>query len=87
MKYLKITLRNKILISDVQVSFIIFATNKFSEKMAKKTKNWGGKILFFILGMLVMLALDMIFQFNNSVEKGISRELNKAQQKIEDALK
>jgi hypothetical protein len=55
--------------------------------MAKKTKNLGCKILFFILGMLVMLALDMIFQFNNSVEKGISRELNKAQQKIEDALK
>jgi hypothetical protein len=37
--------------------------------------------------MLLMLVLDMIFQFNNSVEKGISRELNKAQQKIEDALK
>lgn len=55
--------------------------------MAKKTKNMGGKILFFILGMLAMLALDMIFQFNNSVEKGISREINKAQQKIEDALK
>jgi len=73
--------------SDKQVSFITFATNKFSGKMAKKTKNWGGKILFFILGMLAMLALDMIFQFNNSVEKGINRELNKAQQKIEDALK
>lgn len=55
--------------------------------MAKKTKNWSGKILFFILGMLVMLVLDMVFQFNNSVEKGINRELNKAQQKIEDALK
>ncbi|MBN2636453.1 MAG: hypothetical protein JXR61_09295 [Prolixibacteraceae bacterium] len=55
--------------------------------MAKKTKNWSGKILFFILGMLAMLILDMIFQFNNSVEKGINRELNKAQQKIEDALK
>ena len=55
--------------------------------MAKKTKNLGGKILFFILGMLLMLVLDMIFQFNNSVEKGINRELNKAQQKIEDALK
>jgi len=67
--------------------FIIFATNKFSQKMAKKTKNLGSKIIFFILGMLVMLALDMIFQFNNSVEKGISKELSKAQQKIEDALK
>jgi hypothetical protein len=55
--------------------------------MAKKTKNLGGKILFFILGMLLMLGLDMIFHFNNSVEQGISRELNKAQQKIEEALK
>lgn len=55
--------------------------------MAKKTKNLGGKILFFILGVLAMFALDMIFQFNNSVEKGINRELNKAQQKIEDVLK
>jgi hypothetical protein len=55
--------------------------------MAKKTKKWGSKILFFLLGMLAMLVLDMIFQFNNSVEKGIKKELNKAQQKIEDAFK
>jgi hypothetical protein len=34
-----------------------------------------------------MLVLDMVFQFNNSVEKGINREFNKAQQKIEDAIK
>ncbi len=45
------------------------------------------KVLFFILGMLVMLGLDMIFNFNNSVEKGVTRELNKAQQKIEDTFK
>lgn len=55
--------------------------------MAKKTKNWGGKILFFILGMLAMLVLDMIFNFNNSVEKQLNRELNKAERKIEDVFK
>ncbi len=51
--------------------------------MAKKVKNPGGKILFFILGMLVMLALDMVFHFNNSVQKEIDRGLNKAGDKIE----
>jgi hypothetical protein len=57
--------------------------------MAKKSKkgNTLQKILFFLLGMIVMLALDMIFQFNNSVEKGINRELNKAQDKIEEVFK
>jgi Tfp pilus assembly protein PilO len=55
--------------------------------MAKKTKNLGGKILFFILGMLLMLGLDMIFHFNNSVEKQINKELNKAERKIEDVFK
>ena len=55
--------------------------------MAKKTKNLGGKILFFILGMLLMLGLDMIFHFNNSVEKQLSKELNKAERKIEDVFK
>ena len=55
--------------------------------MAKKTKNLGGKILFFILGMLFMLGLDMIFHFNNSVEKQLSKELNKAERKIEDVFK
>lgn len=55
--------------------------------MAKKTKNWGSKILFFILGMLAMLALDMIFHFNNSVKTGIDRELNKTQRKIENVFK
>lgn len=52
--------------------------------MAKKTKNLGGKILFFILGMLAMLALDMIFHFNNSVQKEIDKGLNKAERKIEN---
>ena len=55
--------------------------------MAKKTKNLGGKILFFILGMLAMLVLDMIFHFNNSVKDKLDDEFNKAQQKIEKSLK
>ena len=55
--------------------------------MVKKTKNLGGKILFFILGMLLMLGLDMIFHFNNSVEKQLNRELDKAERKIEDVFK
>lgn len=55
--------------------------------MAKKTKGIGGKILFFILGMLLMLGLDMIFHFNNSVGKQLNKELNKAERKIEDVFK
>jgi hypothetical protein len=52
--------------------------------MAKKVKNLGGKILFFILGMLAMLVLDMVFHFNNSVQKEIDKSLNKAEDKIEN---
>lgn len=37
--------------------------------------------------MLTMLILDMIFHFNNSVEKGIDRELNKTGLKIENIFK
>jgi uncharacterized membrane protein YuzA (DUF378 family) len=55
--------------------------------MKKKKGNIWHKILYFILGMAVMLVLDMVFQFNNSVEKGMNRELNKAQRKIEDTFK
>jgi predicted membrane channel-forming protein YqfA (hemolysin III family) len=55
--------------------------------MAKKTQNMRGKFIFFILGMLVMLLLDMIFHFNNSVQKEIDSGLNKAQKKIENVLK
>jgi len=54
--------------------------------MAKKTKNLGGKIIFFILGMLAMLVLDMIFHFNNSVKTQLDRELNKAGHKVEDVF-
>ena len=39
------------------------------------------------MGMIVMLALDMIFHFNNSVEKEIDRELKKAGRKIENVFK
>jgi hypothetical protein len=53
---------------------------------SKKGNTWF-KIIYFLLGMLFMLALDMIFQFNNSVEKGVNREVNKAQRKIEDTFK
>lgn len=45
------------------------------------------KIYYFLLGMLLMLVPDMIFHFNNSVEKGIDREISKAQRKIENILK
>lgn len=55
--------------------------------MAKKTKNWGAKILFFLMGMGAMLVLDIIFHFNNSVKSGIDREVNKAQHKIENVFK
>jgi len=55
--------------------------------MKSKRGNTWHKILYFILGMIAMLALDMIFQFNNSVEKGVNREINKAQKKIEDTFK
>ena len=55
--------------------------------MKSKKGNFWIKVLYFIFGMLVMLGLDMIFQFNNSVEKGVSRELNKAQKKIENTFK
>jgi hypothetical protein len=34
-----------------------------------------------------MLVLDMVFHFNNSVEKEIDRELNKTGRKIENIFK
>jgi len=57
--------------------------------MKRKTKkgNIWQKLLFFILGMLVMMSLDMIFHFNNSVEAKVTHELNKAQRKIENSFK
>lgn len=55
--------------------------------MAKKSGSLGSKILFFLLGMLAMFALDMIFHFNNSVKDKLNDELNKVQRKIEDVIK
>ena len=52
--------------------------------MKKSTKN---AFIFFLLGMAAMFVLDMIFHFNNSVEKQIQRETNKAQKKIENIFK
>ncbi len=49
-------------------------------------KIFRSKFIWFLMGMLVMLILDMIFQLNNSVEKKIDRELNNAQRKIENAF-
>lgn len=55
--------------------------------MKSKKGNLWHKILYFILGMVVMLVLDMVFQFNNSVEKGVNREFKKAERKIENVFK
>lgn len=46
-----------------------------------------GNLYYFVLGMLLMLVLDMVFHFNNSVEKEIDRELNKTGRKIENIFK
>jgi len=50
----------------------------------KVKKFFKSKVYYFLLGMLIMLILDMIFHFNNSVEKKVNTELNKAQRKIEN---
>jgi len=50
-------------------------------------KSFKNAFVFFLLGMAVMFVLDMIFHFNNSVEKQIQREANKAQKKIENIFK
>lgn len=73
--------------SDLSGRFISFTRNLNIEIMAKKSGGIGSKILFFLLGMLAMLALDMIFHFNNSVKDKLDDELNKAQKKIEDVIK
>ena len=44
-------------------------------------------IVAFLLGMLLMFVLDMVFHFNNSAEKQIEREANKAQKQIENIFK
>lgn len=44
-------------------------------------------MIAFVLGMLLMFVLDMVFHFNNSVEKQMERETKKAQKKIENIFK
>lgn len=50
-------------------------------------KIFKSKVAYFLMGMILMLVLDMIFHFNNSVKSGIDRELNKTQRKIENVFK
>lgn len=50
-------------------------------------KGLRTKIIYFLLGMILMFILDMIFHFNNSVEAKIEREANKTQGKIENIFK
>jgi len=51
-------------------------------------KNSARKtIIAFVLGMVVMFVLDMVFHFNNSVEKQIERGTNKTGKKIENLFK
>jgi len=52
--------------------------------MKKPTKN---AFIFFLLGMAAMFVLDMIFHFNNSMEKQIQHNANRAQKKIENIFK
>lgn len=48
MKYSQITLGNKILLSDVHVSFIIIAINKFTIKNGKENeKFWRQNLVFY----------------------------------------
>lgn len=46
--------------------------------------NW--LIFGLIAGMAVMYLLDMAFHFNNSVEKGLKREIDKTVNKVEEIL-
>lgn len=50
-------------------------------------KNIKTKIIYFFLGALIMFALDLMSNFNSSIEKGINRESKKAQGKIENMFK
>ncbi len=45
------------------------------------------RILFFLLGMVCMFVLDMIFHFNNSVEKEMQRQTNKAKKEMQNIFK
>ncbi|WP_299578431.1 hypothetical protein [uncultured Sunxiuqinia sp.] len=51
-------------------------------------KNSATKVLIaFVLGMALMFVLDMVFHFNNSIEKELEREAQRAQKKIENIFK
>jgi predicted membrane channel-forming protein YqfA (hemolysin III family) len=53
----------------------------------KRKGSIGQKLLFFVLGMLAMMALDMIFHFNNSIETKLDRKLNQFERKLERTFK
>jgi predicted membrane channel-forming protein YqfA (hemolysin III family) len=52
-----------------------------------KKGNTKTSLIYFLLGMLVMFALDLIFHFNNSIDTQLKREMDKTQNKIENIFK
>ena len=52
-----------------------------------KKGNTKTSLIYFLLGMVVMFALDMVFHFNNSIDTKLKREMDKAQDKIENIFK
>lgn len=54
------------------------------KKSGRKGLNWF--IFGLIAGMAAMYLLDMAFHFNNSVEKGLKREIDKTVNKVEEIL-
>lgn len=58
--------------------------NSVMKKSGRKGLNW--LIFGLIAGMAVMYLLDMAFHFNNSVEKGLKREIDKTVNKVEEIL-
>ena len=45
------------------------------------------KIVYFLLGAIIMFLIDIMFNFNNSIEAAIDRESKNAQRKIENIFK
>lgn len=54
------------------------------KKTGRKGLNWF--IFGLIAGMAAMFLPDMAFHFNNSVEKGVIREIDKTVNKVEVIL-
>ncbi len=52
-----------------------------------KRRSTKTSLIYFLLGMVVMFALDMVFHFNNSVNTKLKREMDKAQDQIENIFK